>query len=549
MADSHRNRSLGSWVKRMSASGARTWPGHSYTRKSAGVFGVPLIESVCYARSTVGYVDEESVKHRRAGIIPLVVAKCGSFLKAHALHIEGVFRKPGGMKRVAALQTIFDDPRESYGLHLNWLGYSVHDAANLLCRYLQRLPEPVIPHSFYEGFRDVMSDRYYHETKHRIQAFQDLIKRLPIPHQHLLLYLLDLLSLFASHEDENRMGATNLAVVFGPTILRHPKHNDPIQHRISQRVLEFLIAFQAMFTMKMLNWSHPAPLNRRQTPPPACLSQPSQLPRHQQQQQPQPPAALATPVWSVRVPSPAPDAALFRARGDEDDRTAPQPYHDEHVDPEASAPSSSPAETPNSPPPHKQQQTMLRFRLEEAKLSFSFWPMVVMVVLCIIIGTCAYEVYQAIQCCCCLEPYVFFGGFTVYWILLIRGIPWLHVDEDEQLSLFDDISEQAKDVEELILRDAACEWHSLFSRSWRDHRNPAATIDADQMSITSVASRFDEEGAESTCSDEVDTDNALSFDIASVELQAMWKRQQDVDLTFDVHKEEEWKIRRYSQPQ
>lgn len=56
------------------------------TDQQIGVFGVSLCESICYARSTVGYVDEEAVKHRRAGIIPLVVAKCGSFLKANGMH-------------------------------------------------------------------------------------------------------------------------------------------------------------------------------------------------------------------------------------------------------------------------------------------------------------------------------------------------------------------------------------------------------------------------------------------------------------------------------
>lgn len=58
------------------------------TDQSIGVFGVSLCESICYARSTVGYVDEEAVKHRRAGIIPLVVAKCGSFLKTNGIDMH-----------------------------------------------------------------------------------------------------------------------------------------------------------------------------------------------------------------------------------------------------------------------------------------------------------------------------------------------------------------------------------------------------------------------------------------------------------------------------
>lgn len=98
-------------------------------------------------------------------------------------------------------------------------------------------------------------DKYYKSTESRIQAFQHLIQQLPIPHQHLLLYLLDMLSLFASNEMENRMDAANLAIVFAPSIFSHPNHNSPVQMAIMKRVLEFLIEFQALFTMQLLSRS------------------------------------------------------------------------------------------------------------------------------------------------------------------------------------------------------------------------------------------------------------------------------------------------------
>lgn len=98
-------------------------------------------------------------------------------------------------------------------------------------------------------------DKYYKSTEARIQAFQHLIQQLPIPHQHLLLYLLDMLSLFASNEMENRMDAANLAIVFAPSIFSHPSHNSPVQMAIMKRVLEFLIEFQALFTMQLLSRS------------------------------------------------------------------------------------------------------------------------------------------------------------------------------------------------------------------------------------------------------------------------------------------------------
>ncbi|KAL0079283.1 hypothetical protein J3Q64DRAFT_1851643 [Phycomyces blakesleeanus] len=216
------------------------------------VFGVPLSESLCYARSTIGYVDEDFIKHRRAGAIPIIIAKCGAFLKQNALHEEGIFRLSGSMKRINELQQAFDSPSTAYGLHFNWDGCTVHDAASVMRRYLNKLPEPVIPLEYYQAFRDVMSDKFYHTTDARVTAFQKLIQTIPPAHQHLLLYLLDMLNMFACNSAENRMDASNLAAVFCPGILNHPDHISVVHYKISQRVIEFLIEFQALFTMQLL---------------------------------------------------------------------------------------------------------------------------------------------------------------------------------------------------------------------------------------------------------------------------------------------------------
>lgn len=79
-----------------------------------------------------------------------------------------------------------------------------------------------------------------------------MVQSLPPPHQHLLLYLLDTLSLFATTASETKMDISNLSAVFCPGILRHPDHNTPVQYKISQYVIEFLIEFQSLFTMQLL---------------------------------------------------------------------------------------------------------------------------------------------------------------------------------------------------------------------------------------------------------------------------------------------------------
>lgn len=71
-----------------------------------------------------------------------------------ATKTKGIFRVSGSAKRVSELQLIFDTP-PNYGSQLDWTGFTIHDASNVLRRYLNHLPDPVITLEFYEKFRDV----------------------------------------------------------------------------------------------------------------------------------------------------------------------------------------------------------------------------------------------------------------------------------------------------------------------------------------------------------------------------------------------------------
>ena len=58
----------------------------------------------------------------------------------------------GSAKRIKELQAFFDSP-PTYGKSLDWDGFNVHDAANVFRRYINHLPEPIIPYDHYFDFR------------------------------------------------------------------------------------------------------------------------------------------------------------------------------------------------------------------------------------------------------------------------------------------------------------------------------------------------------------------------------------------------------------
>jgi hypothetical protein len=85
-----------------------------------------------------------------------------------------------------------------------------------------------------------------------IRVYQSLITELPPLNRQLLLYILDLLAVFASKSDFNKMTTPNLAAIFQPGILSHPQHDmAPSEYRLSQDVLIFLIENQDSFLIGM----------------------------------------------------------------------------------------------------------------------------------------------------------------------------------------------------------------------------------------------------------------------------------------------------------
>ncbi len=181
-----------------------------------------------------------------------------------ATDVEGIFRLSGSAKRIKDLQTVFNSS-DRYGKGLDWTGYTVHDAANILRRYLNQLPEPIVPLGFYERFRaplrpylarspegEASFDLTMGQQSQVVSAYQKLITELPPLNRQLLLYILDLLAVFSSKSDLNRMTAANLAAIFQPGIISHPQHDmAPMEYRLSQDVLIFLIENQDHFLFGM----------------------------------------------------------------------------------------------------------------------------------------------------------------------------------------------------------------------------------------------------------------------------------------------------------
>ncbi|KAF2706024.1 RhoGAP-domain-containing protein [Pleomassaria siparia CBS 279.74] len=254
-------RDLASWWKGFKRSNALK----KEEEKARGIFGVPLITSIPYANVAISLFNETGESYIY-GYVPIVVAKCGVFLKEKATDVEGIFRLAGSEKRIKELKIAFDTPPR-WGKGLDWTGYTVHDAANILRRYFNQLPEPIIPLQHYDPFRQPLRNHQAEavgqlegqapsiggfDPDAAVRIYQHRIKELPSLNRQLLLYILDLLAVFAAKSDVNKMTTSNLAAIFQPGLLSHPQHDmSPQDYRLSQDVLIFLIDNQDHFLIGM----------------------------------------------------------------------------------------------------------------------------------------------------------------------------------------------------------------------------------------------------------------------------------------------------------
>ncbi|KAH9877989.1 hypothetical protein J1614_003206 [Plenodomus biglobosus] len=256
-------RDLTSWWRQFSKRPAKKEDEKEHA--SQGIFGVALIQSIPYANVAISLFNEHGESYIY-GYVPIVVAKCGVYLKEKATDVEGIFRLAGSEKRIKELKTAFDTPPR-YGKGLDWTGYTVHDAANILRRYFNNLPEPIIPLQHYDPFRQPLRNHQAEavgpiegqdpsiggfDPDAAVRVYQHQIKALPSLNRQLLLYILDLLAVFAAKADVNKMTTSNLAAIFQPGILSHPQHDmSPADYRLSQDVLIFLIDNQDHFLIGM----------------------------------------------------------------------------------------------------------------------------------------------------------------------------------------------------------------------------------------------------------------------------------------------------------
>ncbi|KFQ31109.1 Rho GTPase-activating protein 29, partial [Merops nubicus] len=198
--------------------------------------------------------------------VPFIIKKCTSEIESRALNVKGIYRVNGAKSRVEKLCQAFENGKDLVELSELY----AHDISNVLKLYLRQLPEPLILFRLYNEFiglakesqnvnEELDAKQASPKSKARqsicvelnriIIKIKDLLKQLPVPNYNTLQYLIGHLHRVTEQSDENKMSASNLGIIFGPTLIR-PRQTDAtvslsslVDYPYQARVVELLITY------------------------------------------------------------------------------------------------------------------------------------------------------------------------------------------------------------------------------------------------------------------------------------------------------------------
>ncbi|NXW83551.1 RHG23 protein, partial [Alopecoenas beccarii] len=178
--------------------------------------------------------------------VPLIVEACCKVVEDRGLEYMGIYRVPGNNAVVSSLQEQLNKGATEINLQdERWQDLNV--ISSLLKSFFRKLPEPLFTDDKYNDF--IEANRI-EDASERMRTLRKLIRDLPGHYYETLKFLVGHLKTIADHSEKNKMEPRNLALVFGPTLVRTSEDNmtDMVTHMPDRyKIVETLIQHSDWF--------------------------------------------------------------------------------------------------------------------------------------------------------------------------------------------------------------------------------------------------------------------------------------------------------------
>ncbi|KYO46809.1 hypothetical protein Y1Q_0014410 [Alligator mississippiensis] len=173
--------------------------------------------------------------------IPLIVDVCCKLVEERGLEYTGIYRVPGNNAAISSMQEELNKGVTDIDVHDDkWRDLNV--ISSLLKSFFRKLPEPLFTNDKYADFIDANRKE---DPVERLKTLKQLIHDLPEHHYETLKFLSAHLKTVAENSEKNKMEPRNLAIVFGPTLVRtsddnmtHMVTHMPDQYKIVETLIQ-----------------------------------------------------------------------------------------------------------------------------------------------------------------------------------------------------------------------------------------------------------------------------------------------------------------------
>lgn len=164
-------------------------------------------------------VDLETQMVRDGVQVPPILEICADAIERVGIQNTGIYRLSGTTSRVQKLKNRFDNDWSTVDVMSNEAIQDINIVAGCLKQWFRELPEPLFTYHLYPAFIEAakISNDFLRQVR-----LHEQVNNLPDANYATLRFLMTHLDRVRAHEAENQMSAHNLAIVFGPTLLRSP---------------------------------------------------------------------------------------------------------------------------------------------------------------------------------------------------------------------------------------------------------------------------------------------------------------------------------------
>ncbi|XP_037836735.1 rho GTPase-activating protein 15 isoform X2 [Kryptolebias marmoratus] len=200
----------------------------------------PTLQSVKdkgYIRETVFGCHLADLCAQENTTVPGFVDKCIKAVEKRGLDIDGLYRVSGNLAVIQKLR--FKADHEELDLE-DGQWEDVHVITGALKLFFRELPEPLFPFSHFNNFIAAIRIADY---KTKLSHIYELVRSLPASNHDTMKLLFGHLQRVIDYGEDNRMTVQNVAIVFGPTLLRPEMDSANIaMHMVFQnQIVEFIL--------------------------------------------------------------------------------------------------------------------------------------------------------------------------------------------------------------------------------------------------------------------------------------------------------------------